>query len=220
MPKRSKSKLCFADVIDILHNVFRYSGFVFNTCVLKRYQPGASGNSAYKAGSWLNAPITLEQVRVERYLDQKDLNGKTLLYVGIGSSSMATKYHAQCRWIDGITVMEDELKYGQDLKLARYGVFLMNKYTDQIAELPNTYDYIVDTNPSSFASTETEFTGMMERYAQLLNPGGMILMDRLGMHFHESHAFGIDDDDLRAFEKTLPLKFQHVNRTLRALVRT
>ena len=60
---------------------------------------------------------------------------------------------------------------------------------------------------------------MIRRYIAPLASGSMLLTDRLGMHFHEHYSFGIDDDDLIAFEQPLPVRFEKVDRILRALVR-
>ena len=206
------------DLVDIVHNIFRYSGFVLKSHFRKVDRTPSCG-AAYGSGSWIDAPISLEQLRVERHLRGAQLENKNLLHVGIGSSAIARKFHRTCKHIDGITVMEEELKHAQGLEISNYNVYLMNKYTDKIAALPNKYHYIVDTNLASYTPSRSDLAAMVERYIALLESGGMILTDRLGMHFHESYAFPIYDEDLIAFERVLPVKFEKVNRSVRALVK-
>jgi hypothetical protein len=171
-------------------------------------------------GSWVDAPVSLEQLRVERYLTDMPLETRNILQIGIGSSTLATKFHHKCRHIDGITVTDDELKHAEGLGISNYSVFLMNKYSDKIATLPNKYHYIIDTNLSSFTSKRSDLDAMVTRYVALLEKGGMILTDRLGMHFYEAYAFPIYDDDLIAFERVLPVRYEQIDRSLRSLVRT
>ena len=47
----------------------------------------------------------------------------------------------------------------------------------------------------------------------------MLLTDRLGMHFHESYAFPIGEEDLIALEDVLPVRYQKIDRSVRAVVK-
>ena len=110
-----KSKLCFDDVIDIAHNVLRYSGFVAKK-MFRHVKTTPSVDSRYQAGSWHEAPVTLEEIRIARFLKTLDLSNKKILHVGTGSCSIAKQFHQKCAQIDGITVMDDEIAYADNLK--------------------------------------------------------------------------------------------------------
>jgi hypothetical protein len=188
------------------------------TLPARKTQPASCG-SAYDLGSWRDVPVTFDQLRIERHLSEISLRDRKILHVGVGSSRVAAKFHRQCHLIDGITVMEDEVSHAESLGISNYRVYLMDKYGDSILGLPNKYHYILDNNPSSYAPHRDAMQTMFTRYIDLLEDGGAVVTDTLGMQHHRPFAFPIDDDDLMAFERKLPVKYVKVNRTVRALIK-
>ena len=203
---------------DIGRNTFRYAPFVLMSA-LGRVTAESCG-SKYGDGSWRDAPPSMEQLRIERYLAGSSVAGKTLLHVGVGSSSVARRFHAECRQIDGLTVMADEITYADGLGYSNYRVYLLDKFSPAVTTtLPNRYHFIIDNNPSSFAPSRAAFDWMIANYVELLEPGGMFLTDRVGMHYREKYAFSVADDDLAAFERVLPVRFERPTTSVRALVK-
>jgi hypothetical protein len=204
---------------DIGRNTFRYTPFVVKSA-LGRVNTAESCGSKYGNVSWRDAPPSMEQLRIEDYLAGSSLAGKTLLHVGVGSSSVAKRFQAECRQIDGLTVMADEITYAQGLGYSNYRVYLLDKFSPEVSTtLPNRYHFIIDNNPSSFAPSRAAFDWMIASYVDFLEPGGMFLTDRVGMHYHENYAFSIGDDDLAAFELALPVRFERPTPSVRALVK-
>jgi len=203
---------------DIGRNTFRYAPFVLKSA-LGRVNTAESCGSKYGNVSWRDAPPSMEQLRIERYLAGSSLAGKTLLHVGVGSSSVAKRFHAECRQIDGLTVMADEITYAQGLGYSNYRVYLLDKFSPAVSTLPNRYHFIIDNNPSSFAPSRAAFDWMIASYVELLEPGGMFLTDCVGMHYQEKYAFSIGDDDLIAQTHRLPVRFERPTRSVRALVK-
>ncbi len=106
-----------------------------------------------------------------------------ILHVGIGNSELAKTFYAAGHRIDGVTVNQQELDHAQTLNLPRYRVVLTNKYHRKFTQYfgSNTYDYVVDNNPASFACCQYHFYCMIENYLTCLKPGGQILTDQRGM---------------------------------------
>jgi hypothetical protein len=125
---------------------------------------------------------TPDQLAIESYLDGKDLAGTRLLHVGVGNSALAARFHERCRAIDGVTLAEPELRHALSLGLARYRVWLCNKYSVELGRVIHPgYDFIIDNNPASFACCLFHFARMMDHYRWALRPGGQILTDQRGL---------------------------------------
>jgi len=160
----------------------------------------------YKDTSWVKIAITEDQLRIESVLKNLTLKNKRLLHIGIGSSSIAKKLSKESIHIDGITIMQEEKEYASTLKLNNYDVYLMNKYSNDLNDLNFKYDFIIDNNLSSFACCKQHYLLMMNNYINLLNTGGMLLTDQVGMSYYENYAFGINYKDLQNLEKEFPVK--------------
>ena len=217
-PAWRRSTIWFHISADIARNVFRFAPFVVRS-LLKGDAGKESCGSRYSNVSWRDAPASMEQLRIERYLAAAPLATKNILHVGVGSSTIARRFHAECAHIDGLTVMPDEITNADRLGFANYRVYLMDKFSPALSSLPNRYHYIVDNNPSSFAPNRAAFESMIANYVLLLEPGGMFLTDRVGMHYHEKYAFSIGDEDLIAQTHRLPVRFERPTRSVRALVK-
>lgn len=150
----------------------------------------------YSDGSWLNIVVTPDQKRIEDYLENLAVKNKTILHVGTGNSSFATRFFKN-NTIDSITVMEDELEHAKSLNLPNYHCFKLNKYSSDIKKLSNKYDFICDNNLSSFACCKTHFIEMMQNYTALLNENGQIITDVKGMAYHQDFAFPTSPEEIK-----------------------
>lgn len=160
----------------------------------------------YKDVSWVEVDVTPDQLRIEAVLTELNLENKTILHVGVGRSNIAVKFITSTIKIDGITIMQEEKEHADSLVLQNYHVYLMNKYSNELKELEHHYDFIVDNNLSSFACCKQHYHLMMSNYIELLNKGGIILTDKMGMNYHEDYAFGIEYKDLQELENQFPVK--------------
>jgi hypothetical protein len=131
------------------------------------------------AMNWLGEP-TPDQKRMEEVLAKRVTPESELLHVGIGNSSFAARFSPLVKWIDGITLGEKEVFMSGDLP--NYVVYRMNKYDPIFAETLRQYDFIVDNAFGCYACCVRHFHGLMETYARILKPGGMILTDRAGLN--------------------------------------
>ncbi|MFB0925782.1 MAG: hypothetical protein QMB65_10975 [Vicingaceae bacterium] len=171
----------------------------------------------YKDTSWVEIRVTDDQLRIEVVLKEFDLKDKKILHVGIGSSSLASQFNYLAERIDGITVMPEEKKYAESLNLPKYNTFIINKYSNELNSLNQSYDFIIDNNLSSFACCKHHYQLMLNNYIDILNQGGMILTDEVGMKYYEDYAFGIEFEDLQKLEKELPVKVLKINQSVFAI---
>jgi hypothetical protein len=143
---------------------------------------------------------TQPEVRVALQLSSFQLTNKFLLHVGVGNSEIASRVAAQLARVDGITIMANEKRRADDLKIANYSVLLANKHAPNLAELLGAeYDFIIDVNLASFCCCQFHFDAMMKNFAALLRPSGLILTDFDGMLWIQKgvdRRWLLDYDDL------------------------
>jgi hypothetical protein len=134
---------------------------------------------------WTNRETTTDQARIESALDELRLGPSVrLLHVGVGNSSLATRFAGKVELIDGLTVVEQEWHRANSLGLANYGVHLLNKYSANLQPyLGRQYDFIVDNNLASFACCTYHFYRMLDSYQSLLRPNGRVLTDQEGLNW-------------------------------------
>jgi hypothetical protein len=154
----------------------------------------------YLDTSWLHLPTTPDQQRIENYLKTLSISGKKILHVGTGNSSFAKQFHLN-NIIDSITIVNDEIEYAMSLNLPNYNCYKINKYSNEILNLSTKYDIISDNNLSSFACCRKHFEEMMRNYFSMLNKGGFIITDKMGMAYFQESAFQITVEDIK---KVLP----------------
>jgi len=160
----------------------------------------------YKDVSWVKIAVTNDQLRIEAELKKLSLKNKRILHVGIGSSNIAKNFINNTIKVDGITVMQEEKKHAESLNLTNYNVYIINKYSNELNNLQTSYDFIIDNNLSSFACCKQHYNLMITNYFNMLNNGGIILTDKMGMNYHEDYAFGIDYEDLQNLENQFLVK--------------
>lgn len=144
--------------------------------------------ASYSDGQWLERKVTKDQRAIEEYLSLKDLRAKKLLHVGIGSSRIAK----QCAKIegcsiDGITVIEAEKTYADNLRLENYSVRLMNKNNpESLLGLSGNYAYIIDNDIAAYACCKEHFEKMLQHYLSILVPGGKILAGTISIGYFDT----------------------------------
>lgn len=155
----------------------------------RTYCPGYPHSQAsYSDGLWIDRKVTQDQEAIEEYLFQKDLPGKKILHVGVGSSHLAKRCAgiAGCL-VDGITVMPREKSHADSLGLKNYTVFLMNKNDPEtLVNLSGNYAFIVDNDIAAYACCKAHFEQMLKTYLRLLAPGGEILAGRVSIGYFDT----------------------------------
>jgi hypothetical protein len=143
--------------------------------------PGA----ALAVRQWLDfvgRETTADQARIESCMEAMGVSGKTILHVGVGNSRLAERFSPLAQWIDGITVSENERRFGESLNISKYSVLLLNKYSHSFSQaLSRRYDLIVDNNLASFSCCKYHFYLMLNNYLACLAPRGQILTEQQGM---------------------------------------
>jgi hypothetical protein len=133
---------------------------------------------------WTEEETTEDQLRIEDVLQDEGVEGRTIFHVGIGNSGLAARFHKTARWIDGITIQENEYRRAIDLSISNYTPLLENKYISDLAlRMRRKYDFIVDNNPTTFCCCRRHFSTMLANYTELLKPDGVILTDKVGLHW-------------------------------------
>jgi hypothetical protein len=132
---------------------------------------------------WTDQETTPDQQRIEDYIAEGEKTaGCAVLHVGFGNSSLAQRFHRHARVIDGITIQERELKKAIGLGIPNYRPLLLNKYHQALSyTLNQTYDYIVDNNPTTFCCCRVHLASMLANYSALLKLHGVILSDTVGL---------------------------------------
>lgn len=150
----------------------------------------------YGEKAWVNDEESPDQRAIDAALPGLARAHSRILHVGVGSSALARRWAGRVAAIDGLTVVEAEAAHAERLGLARYRVFLADKYREIPVQGP--YDLILDNNLSSFTCCISHFREMFARYVELLAPGGYILTERRGMAYAQPGAFALSMADLRA----------------------
>jgi hypothetical protein len=140
---------------------------------------------------WSNHPPSADQQRINNYLTNCVRINKKLLHVGVGNSSIATTFF-DFLLIDGITVLDTEVQQAKKLNIQNYSVYHCNKYTSQILNLPNTYDYIIDNNIFSFSTCEICNINILNFYTKLLTKNGIIITDIQGLKWKILNGISYD----------------------------
>lgn len=130
--------------------------------------------------------ISPVQESVNNYLKsaQKLYQGKKILHIGIGSSSIFKEFNSVFGQIDGITNSQQELEMGKN---DTYRIYLMNKYNpDEFSTIDSDYDVIVDVSLKSYACCSEHWVGFMKEVINKLKVGGRLLSHTGGFGGHLS----------------------------------
>ena len=154
---------------------------------------------SYSDGSWVLRKTTSDLLRIENYL-LKVSDGKSLLQIGIGNSSLYKRINHLVRHFDGVTIVEDEVHHAEILfpksEFLNYQVHLINKYSNELKILPGSYDYIIDNDLSSYACCHKHFNDMLNNYAILLNDTGKVIVGINGLSYFDT-GFGLTPSMLK-----------------------
>lgn len=131
---------------------------------------------------WSTQETTPDQRRIEAVLGELELDGKDLLHIGVGNSSLAASFSGSLKVIDGITVQPNEVAVANRLGLPNYRVLLVSKYSDGVVDLlRRQYDFIVDNNPTTFCCCRRHLATMLANYAASLKTAGLLVSDSVGL---------------------------------------
>ena len=139
----------------------------------------------WKDEEWLTVNperISGAQVSVNNYLrkSQRLYQGKKILHIGIGNSSVYRELKDVFKQIDGITNTQQELEAGRRLS-DEYGIYLINKYNpDEFKYIDNNYDVIVDVNLKSFACCNEHWLSYLKAVIGKLKVGGRLISHTAG----------------------------------------
>ena len=112
--------------------------------------------------------------------DQKEINNfiapivlnKTILHVGVGTSSVAKRFHKQAKTICGITLSSKEKILADQLKIPNYQTVMLNKHKSQEFRQLGKFDMIIDNNINSYACCECH---LYKYVYNLLSQGKLIV---------------------------------------------
>lgn len=152
---------------------------------------------------WSEHPPSQDETRIIEFLKKHGPHtGKTMLEIGVGNSSLAKEIRTFDKII-GLTVIQAEINKSKSLNLENYEVFLCNKHTIFLLDLPK-FDVIVDNGILTFTDCEICTYNLFHSFLRILKPEGIILTDTFGMAF----AKGFTPDKYRhIFEKfEIPLE--------------
>jgi hypothetical protein len=169
---------------------------------------------------WSAKATTPDQRRIETYVDRYDLRQKRLLHIGIGNSSLASRFHERVKEIVGTTIDEPEMNVARSLGLPNYRFLLHNKYSGRNEEVEGKFDFILDNNPTSPCCCFRHLAEMLEFYSDKLAAGGQIVTDSEGLGWvplGSNPRLSFDFDDLSAVARASGLSAYRANRTVYVL---
>ena len=150
--------------------------------------PGDCGNEAEpgtdespRNRDWTRRSTTKDQTRIEQFLVAKLTPASRILHIGIGNSSLATRFCGHNRRVCGLTISLAELEHAKSLHLPGYHVYLCNKYGMDFQAIQGPFDVLIDNNPTTFACCTRHFSRMLLGYRAKLAPGGIMIADRAGL---------------------------------------
>ena len=128
---------------------------------------------------------TTDQVAINQWLSRSDLDGRSILHIGAGNSSVALLAAERAAAVVGVTVAVNELLHGEGLGLPGYSLKLLNKHGEPFVETfrSSTFDVIVDNNLASFACCQRHFERYFETLVQLLADDGVLVTHWNGMQW-------------------------------------
>lgn len=130
-----------------------------------------------------------DQREINDWLRQQDLQGKRLLHIGTGNSSVARQCAAnpsqRTRYITSVTVSPKEKAAADQLQLPDYTTVLANKYGKSFvaSQQGRQYDYVLDNNIASFVCCQRHLERYLQTLVDVLAKDGVIVTHWLGMQW-------------------------------------
>lgn len=167
-------------------------------------------------------PTTDDQLRMESAFEGLEWRGRDALHVGVGNSSFATRFAPGMGRVVGLTISAAEVAHAESLGLPNYRVHLVSKYSWEMRPLlGQSFDFILDNNPNSFACCKFHFHQMVESYCAALKPGGVLLTDQGGMNWVAGdRRWRFKFEDLQWLERLFPVRAVRMTQSVYGLVRT
>jgi hypothetical protein len=112
-----------------------------------------------------------------------------------------------------------EVAKAAQLGLPNYRAVLHNKYSKADADIPRSFDFIVDNNPTTFCCCIKHLGDMVQFYASRLGEHGQLVTDRVGLGWAidapgSNPRWAFDFDDLTAVASLAGLKAYRVDRNI------
>lgn len=188
-----------------------------------RSDPGVRDTEEWR--DWSSLGTTAGELLIEDYLDRLGTRRKSILHVGIGNSGLAKRFAPGASHIVGTTVAAAEAEKAESLGLPNYRAILHNKYSGAEDGIPADFDFIVDSNPTSFCCCLTHLGIMLDFYASKLAEKGQVITERSGLAWRMNapgahERWGFSFDDLAAVARLAGLDAYAVTEDIYALART
>lgn len=128
---------------------------------------------------------TVDQAAINRWLEQSTLDGKDILHIGAGNSSVARLVSGRARRVVALTVSQAEFEHARDLGLPDYSIHLMNKHGIAFPDRfeSEKFDLVLDNNLTSFACCQRHAERYLATLAGLLKADGAIVTHRAGIQW-------------------------------------
>lgn len=111
------------------------------------------------------------------------IKDKNILHIGIGNSSIFSKFKDIALNIDGITVMNVEANIAKDISIIhkkRYQIYVFNKYDiSNYKELP-AYDLIIDNNAKKYSCCQKHWVEYFRVILSHLKKEGVFITHEQG----------------------------------------
>jgi len=176
----------------------------------KHCNKGMTSKITYSDGSWISRKTTSDLRKIQTYLSGIE-ESLEVLQIGIGNSSLYRVMESTpMKRLVGVTIVDDELNYAAsefpEVFNDRYKVFVANKYSDDIKEVGENFDFIVDNDISSYSCCNHHFLKMLANYYSLLKPGGTVLVGLKGLGYFDS-GFGLTEAMMERLAKEYKFGF-------------
>jgi len=172
---------------------------------------------------WSDKATTPDQRRMERYIDRYDLRRRRVLHIGIGNSSLASRFHGRVGEIFGTTIDAPEIAVAQSLGLLNYRFVIHNKYSGSDDVVPGKFDFILDNNPTSPCCCVRHLHALFSFYADKLTNGGQVVTDKLGLGWvpeGSSPRWRFDFDDLATVAREVGLNAYRASSSVYVMARS
>jgi hypothetical protein len=135
---------------------------------------------------------TKDQQEINLWLSGQNIDGRAILHMGAGNSSVASQSEAAASVL-AVTVAANEKHHGDSLSLDNYEVLFENKHNAAFAAFiaDKKFDYILDNNLSSFVCCQQHFLAYIAALVNALADDGVLVTHWLGMQWVLD--LGIDD---------------------------
>ena len=156
--------------------------------------------------NWLAKPVTRDQRYMNNYIQIQDLDSKRILHIGIGHSSVSLLPNVRkASKIIGVTLSNEECKFGNNLKLENYHINVINKYgtsfSNKIRE-EQPFDIISDNNIFLYTCCLKHAKLYFSLLVNSLSDKGIIITHALGLGcVHQTNRGMPHPTDLKSLRK-------------------